>query len=37
MKEGPYVATIGYPVGMPGTTNTIKILNKDEIEYYINL
>lgn len=35
-KQGPYIATIGYPVGMPGTTNTIKILNKDEIEYYLN-
>jgi len=35
-KKGPYVATIGYPVGMPGTTNTIKILNEDEIKYYIN-
>ncbi|AXX93377.1 pyruvate kinase [Malaciobacter molluscorum LMG 25693] len=36
-KEGPYVATIGYPVGMPGSTNTIKILTKNEIEYYLNL
>jgi len=35
-RKGPYVATIGYPVGMPGSTNTIKILNEDEIEYYIN-
>jgi len=36
-KKGPYVATVGYPVGMPGSTNTIKILNEDEIEYYLNL
>ena len=35
-REGPYVATIGYPVGVPGNTNTIKILNKNEIEYYLN-
>lgn len=36
VKEGPYVATIGYPVGMPGSTNTIKILTASEIEYYLN-
>ena len=35
-KEGPYVATVGYPVGMPGSTNTIKILTESEIEYYLN-
>lgn len=35
-KEGPYVATVGYPVGMPGSTNTIKILTQSEIEYYLN-
>jgi pyruvate kinase len=36
-KNGPYVATVGYPVGMPGSTNTIKILNESEINYYLNL
>lgn len=36
-KEGPYVATVGYPVGIPGSTNTIKLLTKSEIEYYLNL
>ncbi len=36
-KQGPYIATIGYPVGIPGSTNTIKILNENEIEYYLNL
>lgn len=36
-KEGPYVATVGYPVGMPGSTNTIKILTQSEIEYYLKL
>ncbi len=36
-KTGPYIATVGYPVGMPGSTNTIKILTEGEIEYYLNL
>ena len=35
-KNGPYVTTIGYPVGQAGNTNTIKILNKSDIEYYLN-
>ncbi len=35
-KNGTYVATVGYPVGMPGSTNTIKILTPSEIEYYLN-
>jgi len=35
-KAGTYVATVGYPVGMPGSTNTIKILTPAEIEYYLN-
>jgi pyruvate kinase len=34
--NGIYVATVGYPVGMPGSTNTIKILTPSEIEYYLN-
>ncbi len=34
--EGPYIATIGYPVGVPGSTNIIKILNENEIKYYLN-
>jgi pyruvate kinase len=36
-KKGPYITTIGYPVGMPGSTNTIKILNEAEIQYYLSL
>ena len=36
-REGTYVATIGYPVGMPGSTNTIKILTPAEMDYYLNL
>ncbi|MFY4861145.1 pyruvate kinase, partial [Aliarcobacter butzleri] len=35
-RKGIYVATVGYPVGMPGSTNTIKILTPSEIEYYFN-
>ncbi|MBL3520399.1 pyruvate kinase [Arcobacter lanthieri] len=35
-KEGLYIATVGYPVGIPGSTNTIKILTSGEIEYYMN-
>jgi pyruvate kinase len=36
-KQGLYIATIGYPVGVPGSTNTIKILTHSEIEYYLNI
>ncbi len=35
-KNGPYIVTIGYPAGVPGSTNTIKILTELEIEYYLN-
>ena len=35
-KQGLYIATVGYPVGIPGSTNTIKILTPSEIEYYMN-
>jgi pyruvate kinase len=35
-KEGPYIVTIGYPAGVPGSTNTIKILTASEIKYYLN-
>lgn len=36
-KNGLYITTIGYPAGVPGSTNTIKILNETEILYYLNL
>jgi pyruvate kinase len=36
-KKGLYIATVGYPVGIPGSTNMIKILNESEIEYYMNI
>lgn len=35
-KDGLYISTIGYPVGIPGSTNTIKILTPSEIEFYLN-
>ena len=35
-KKGLYICTVGYPVGLPGSTNTIKILTPSEIEYYLN-
>ncbi len=33
-KNSSYILTAGDPVGVPGTTNTIKILRKNEIEYF---
>jgi pyruvate kinase len=36
-KEGPYIATIGYPTGQAGSTNTIKVLTQSDIEYYLNI
>jgi len=35
--KGPYVVTAGYPAGIPGGTNSIKILNENEINYYLSL
>ncbi len=36
-REGLYITTIGYPAGVPGSTNTIKILRPVEIEHYMKL
>lgn len=36
-KKATYIATFGYPVGQPGSTNTIKILTPSEMNYYLNL
>ena len=36
-KKGPYITTIGYPVGKIGNTNTIKILNESDIEFYLKI
>lgn len=35
-ENGPYIVTIGYPAGVPGSTNTVKVLNRSEIKYYLN-
>ncbi|MBZ7987637.1 pyruvate kinase [Campylobacter canadensis] len=32
-----YVVTAGYPVGKTGSTNLIRILENEQIEYYLNL
>ena len=29
-----YIVTVGDPIGVPGTTNTIRILRKNEMEYF---
>ncbi len=34
--DGPYVATVGHPVRTIGLTNTINVLGRNEIEYYLN-
>jgi len=36
-KSGPYVVSVGYPAGIPGSTNSIKVLLEDEITYYLEL
>ncbi|WP_320035112.1 pyruvate kinase [Halarcobacter sp.] len=36
-KRATYIATFGYPVGQPGSTNTIKILTPSEMKYYLDL
>lgn len=36
-KENTYIITAGDPVGVPGTTNTIRILKEKEIEYFAGL
>ncbi len=35
--EGTYMLTAGDPVGVPGTTNSLRILRKNELEYFNNL
>ncbi|EAI3906001.1 pyruvate kinase [Campylobacter lari] len=36
-KDGVYTLTAGFPVGVAGSTNLIRILQKDQIEYYLSL
>ena len=33
-KDAMYIVTAGDPVGVPGTTNTIRILRRDEMEHF---
>ena len=35
--EKTYILTAGDPVGEPGTTNTIRILRRTELEFFLNL
>jgi len=36
-KENTYIITAGDPIGVPGTTNNIRILKEKEIEYFAGL
>ncbi len=36
-KENTYILTAGDPVGVAGSTNNIRILKENEIEYFLNL
>ncbi|MFK5880716.1 MAG: pyruvate kinase [Sulfurospirillum sp.] len=36
-EEGTYIVTAGFPTGCEGSTNFIRILKKEQIEYYKNL
>ncbi len=36
-KDGVYTLTAGFPIGVAGSTNLIRILQKEQIEYYLSL
>jgi len=36
-KEKSYIVTAGYPAGVEGSTNFIRILKKEQIEYYTDM
>ncbi len=36
-EDGTYIVTAGFPTGCEGSTNFIRILKKEQIEYYKNL
>lgn len=36
-KEKTYILTAGHPTGIPGNTNLIRIVKKEQIEDYVNL
>jgi pyruvate kinase len=33
-KDQTYIFTAGYPIGMPGTTNIIRVLRENEITFF---
>jgi pyruvate kinase len=35
-ESGTYVLTAGHPAGAVGSTNLIRILKKDQIDYYLD-
>jgi pyruvate kinase len=36
-KDKTYVATAGYPTGVAGSTNYIRILKREQIDYYTDM
>ncbi len=34
--NGTYLVTAGFPTGAEGSTNFIRILKKEQIEYYVD-
>ena len=36
-KDKTYIVTAGYPAGVEGSTNFIRILKKEQIEYYTDM
>ncbi|MDX1809517.1 MAG: pyruvate kinase [Sulfurospirillaceae bacterium] len=36
-KNGTYIVTAGFPTGLEGSTNFIRILKREQLEYYSNL
>ncbi|WP_024953802.1 pyruvate kinase [Sulfurospirillum arcachonense] len=36
-KDKTYIVTAGYPTGIPGNTNFIRIMKREQIEHYIDL
>ena len=36
-KDKTYIVTAGYPAGVEGNTNFIRILKKEQIEYYTDM
>lgn len=36
-KDKTYIVTAGYPTGVAGNTNFIRIMKREQIEYYVDL